>query len=168
MKILSKFNLLIVASVALMMAPLSVGAISPNADVQRGSGASNVSEVKAPTGIVSLRMRINSDGRITLLSKDIVEGRWQDNRNIPVGPRLYYEVVDRNGTVIAKGFRRDPRYMHDSRYEDFLLTTPYTADSVSVNVYMVDYENGGRGGYSRDFSLLASVDVRQTVTASIQ
>jgi len=119
-------------------------------------------------GIVSLRLRINTNGKITILGKTVVDGRWQDNRNIPVGPRLYYEVVDESGAVIARGFRRDPRNMHSGRFEDFLLTTPYKDNAASVNIYIMDYENGGRGSYSRDFALLASVDIRRQLTALVQ
>jgi hypothetical protein len=167
----STCSLLAAASIILMAAPIGVSAFSQSeAPAQASSDSAQVSgnADRASTSIVYLRLRINVDGKVTLLAKDVVDGRWQDNRNVPVGPRLYYEVLDNSGNVIASGFRRDPRYLHASRYEDFLLTAPYTANSASFNVYMVDYENGGRGGYSRDYSLLASVDVRQMMTASVQ
>lgn len=119
-------------------------------------------------GIVSLRLRINSNGKVDVLGKGVVDGRWQDNRNIPVGPKLYYEVIDESGSVIARGYRRDPRNMHAGRVEDFLLTTPYRETAASVNIYIMDYENGGKGDYSRDFTLLASVDIRRQMMASVQ
>jgi hypothetical protein len=119
-------------------------------------------------GIVSLRLRIDDSGKITVLDKSVVAGRWQDNRIIPVGQRLYYEVIDDYGAVIARGFRRDPRNMHAGRFENFILTAPYKDNAACVNIYLMGYENGGSGGYSRDFALLASVDVRRQMTASVQ
>jgi hypothetical protein len=166
----SKFVPVLAALVLTLSMPTGLRAFA-ECTSESGAPSAEKSEVsQAPDfdGIVSLKLRINNDGKITILDKSVVSGRWQDNRNIPVGPCLYYEVIDESGNVISRGFRRDPRNMHSSRYEDFLLTTPYKLGATSVNIYIMDYENGGRGGYARDFSLLASVDIRGQMTALAQ
>lgn len=117
--------------------------------------------------ILSLRLRMNERNEVQLLNKCVVRGVWENSRIIPVGTRLYYEVLDHSGNVVAKGFRKDPRSMHGGKNVDFLLTAPYNMDCASVNLYVVDYENGGRGGYSRDYALLGTFDIRQTQTARL-
>lgn len=132
------------------------------------NSASDVTPAEKSFGeIVSLRLRINSQNEISLLKKSVVEGRWDDTRRVPVGTRLYYEVLDHSGNVVAKGFRKDPRSIHSGRVVDFLLTAPYNEECASVNLYVVDYENGGRGGYSRDYALLGTFDIRGRHTASV-
>jgi hypothetical protein len=123
-------------------------------------------QVRSFNEIVSLRLRINARDEVKLLAKRIVSGAWDDTRRIPVGTRFYYEVVDNSGNVVAKGFRRDPRGM-SGRNVDFLLTAPYNLDCAYVNLYEVNYENGGRDGYSRDYSLLGTFDIRQKQTARL-
>ena len=112
--------------------------------------------------IVSLRLLINSRNEVKLLNECVVSSKWEDNRVIPVGKRFYYEVVDHSGNVVAKGFRKDPRGLGGSNNMAFMLNTPYNVDCAYVNLYFVDYENGGRDGYSRNYELLGSFDVRRT------
>jgi hypothetical protein len=119
------------------------------------------------SGIISMRLRIDGRGQITVLDSGVIDGRWEDSRTIPVGRRLYYEVLDKNGTVITRGYKRDPRGMLNTKSTDFFMTAPYYANAACVTIYLVDYENGGKSGYARDYSLLASVDIDAKATASV-
>ncbi|GEM_PF-5280239 len=116
-------------------------------------------------GIVSFRMRIDSTGTVNLISRDLVSCNWTDTRVPAMGSRLYYEVVDDAGTVIACGYRKDPRDMARNRSVEFLLNAPWTLEARSLNLYYVGYESSGRDGYSRDFRLLASFPVSEGVLA---
>jgi hypothetical protein len=134
------------------------------AKIQAPSGT----RMEAPAeyaGIVSFRLRIDSAGGVSLISRDLVPGSWAETRVTAMGSRLYYEVVDDAGTVIACGYRKDPRDMARNRSVEFLLNAPWSLEARSLNLYFVGYESSGRDGYSRDFRLLASFPVSEGVLA---
>ena len=155
-------------SIILLIAPPCISSAS---NERVALGVSSVNETVKTEGfssIVSLRLKMNDRAKVTLLDKSIVDCQWLDNRSVPVGPRLYYEVLDASGNVVAKGFRKDPRLMKSGNGAVFLLTTPYTSECTSINLYYVDYESGGKGGYSREYALLASFDLRHPEVAAIR
>jgi hypothetical protein len=169
MTTVSRLSLAAILTVLLFGQPTYASASDQSGAAVRelDSAAETASELKSFDEIVSLRLRINTHNEVSLLAKSVVAGRWDDTRRIPVGTRLYYEVIDYSGNVVAKGFRKDPRSLYAGRSVDFLLTAPYNEECASVNLYVVDYENGGRGGYSRNYALLGTFDIRGHRTASL-
>lgn len=111
-------------------------------------------------GLACLRLRIDQRDRVSLIETIIVGGRWQDNRTIPVGPKLFYNVKDSSGATIASGYRKDPRGMHvQSKTVDFMLSVPYTPDTSTVELYSVGYEDSGKDEYVRNYILLGSFEI---------
>lgn len=118
------------------------------------------------TGIVSLKLRIDTKSEMSLLDQSFVSGSWTDRRVPPMGTRLYYEVVDASGTVVSRGYRKDPRDLNRQRAVEFLLNAPCTADAAQINVYLVNYEGQGKDGYSRDYRLLGSYPLSLSVAGA--
>jgi len=147
----------------------SAGAFYQCAAHASGGGDAPESQVgTAPvlTGMVSLKLRIDTHNSIQLLDQVYLSGTWTDKRIAPMGTRLYYEVVDVTGRVVSQGYRKDPRDMIKHRSVEFLLNAPCTADSSRINLYLVDYESSGRDGYSRDYRLVGSFPVNELVATA--
>lgn len=123
-------------------------------------------EAAAPDEIIALRLKL-SNGKASMISMNVVPGVWNDSRIIRVGTRLYYEVLDSTGNILAKGFRNDPSGLNYGRDITFLLSAPYMDGCSTLRLYKVDYENAGRDEYARHYMLLGSFDIKPPVSTAM-
>ncbi len=120
-------------------------------------------EQKSQLGnLAYLRLQFDSKNQVRLLDQRVVDGQWKE-RDVGLGARLYYEVLDGEGTVIARGVRRDPR--DDVRSSErtpvnFILAMPRAENAAQVVIYSVDYEPAGQRDYERGLRPLAVLDVK--------
>jgi hypothetical protein len=112
---------------------------------------------QVPDGIQCLRLFIDRDDSVRVIERYTSDGVWRDNRTVPVGKRLFFEVLDTSGVVVARGYRIDPRAFRPDNRGEFLLTIPYAANVAELHLYMVVYERGGTEDYSRTFRHIASI-----------
>ncbi|MFA5257119.1 MAG: hypothetical protein WC360_03125 [Opitutales bacterium] len=162
MTFLTRVNLL-AAVLILGQSALSRG------DVPEPAKSAPTTDVSVEHGIACLHLRLDSANKVELIDASITAGVWSDNRPAPIGPRLFFAVLDSSGSVLFSGYRKDPRDMNSSgRRADLLLSVPYTMDVATVELYSVGYESGGANEYSRNFKLLGSFDIGPKVLATVE
>jgi hypothetical protein len=115
-----------------------------------------------PDRMAYLRLQIDAHDNVTLLDRQTIDAQWKP-RDVPDGTRLYYEVLDGSGSVLACGLRQDPRdamRINGRQPVNFILTVPHNDAADKVVLYSMGYELGGRANYEHSLRPIATIRVR--------
>lgn len=118
-------------------------------------------QAKEPGNLAYLRLQIDAQDNVNLLGQNTVTAPWRD-REIGPGARLYYEILDEDGTVLGCGVRQDPREMvrlANKAPVNFILAVPREDKTARVVIYAVGYETGGHVDYERSLRPIATLVV---------
>ena len=113
-----------------------------------------------------LRLEIDPLNQVRVRREENISGDWSP-RVLSSGHRLYYEVISKDGDILARGTRTDPRPKEVSSNPtaiSFVLSVPYCPGGERIDLYAVRYDGPGvEGEDGYRYSLLLSYPFQKSL-----